>query len=682
MSAEILAPAGSFDSLIAAVRCGANAVYLGCKAFNARRNAANFDGEELKKAVDYCHKRNVKVYVTLNTLAADHELKAAYGEIKSICLSGADAFIIQDVGLASIIGKVCPGVAMHASTQMSVQSIYGIEILEEMGFTRAVLPRELSEKEISAISVKTNTELEYFVHGALCMCVSGQCLLSSMLGGRSGNRGLCAQPCRLPFAVGNANGNYLSLKDLSLIDKIPALEKAGVSSLKIEGRMKRPEYVAASVTACRNAINNTPDEKINSALGAVFSRSGFTSGYFDGKTGKEMFGIRTKEDVESASGVLTTLSHLYDNETPLLPVDLHFELKSGEPAKLKAKYNGFESEVVSDVIPSPALNKEITPEDAKSRLSKCGGTQFFVSDFSCEIEKGLNLPVSVVNSLRRDALCALEEKVGYQPIRSVSEFNFEIKPHICKANQLHIRYFDDEQIPGNPPFAHRIIVPLDITDKKLEILVKSGIEIAAEIPVNVFSNGDYYLERLKELKCKGVSLAWACNLDGIGIAKKAGLPFATGFGMNIFNSHSLKYFEENGAKDCLISAELNLNRISDLGFDIPRGVMVYGRVPLMVTRNCPVKNKLTCGECRRSQGLTDRKGIFFPVRCKNGCSFLFNSVPLCVFDKPSEIRNTDYDLIYFTTESADECCAVIDSYHKKQLPSNNYTRGLYNKNIL
>ena len=288
MAAEILAPAGGYDALVAAVRCGANAVYLGGKALNARRNASNFSDEELREAVAYCHARNVKVYLTLNTLVADSELETAYDAIECACNSHADALILQDIGLVSLVRQVCPDMPMHASTQMSVQSIEGVRQLEKMGFARVVLPRELSESEIAAIAAKTDMELEYFVHGALCMCVSGQCLMSSVLGGRSGNRGLCAQPCRLPFGVNSKGGNALSLKDLSLVDELRRLEKAGICSFKIEGRMKRPEYVAAAVTACKNSLNNINDYNIDEALRAVFSRSGFTKGYFEGKLGKDI----------------------------------------------------------------------------------------------------------------------------------------------------------------------------------------------------------------------------------------------------------------------------------------------------------------------------------------------------------------------------------------------------------
>ena len=681
MAIEILAPAGSLESLQAAVRCGANAVYLGGKVFNARRNASNFSDEELKKAVDYCHKRNVKVYLTLNTLVGDSELSTAYDAIKSACDAGIDAFIVQDIGLASLVRQVCSSVPLHASTQMSVQSIDGIRILEKLGFSRAVLPRELSEKEIAAISAQTDMELEYFVHGALCMCVSGQCLMSSVLGGRSGNRGLCAQPCRLPFGVNGKGGNNLSLKDLSLVDEIRRLEKAGICSFKIEGRMKRPEYVSAAVTACKNTVNGTPDEKLSRSLQAVFSRSGFTKGYFEGKLGKDMFGIRTKENVEDASGVLSGLGKLYEKENPLIPVDFSFIFLPDSPMILTASALG-KTICVEGSTPQPAINRAITLEELRDRLSKCGGTQFFAENVEIDFSDGLFVSAGELNALRRNALSAIEEALAENEPNTVSLYNNIIVPHRCTETALHARFFNAREIPESLTHISRAIVPLDTDGETVERICKSGIEVAAEIPSAVFSSSEKYAKDLIRLKSHGVSLAWACTLDGISIAEKAGLPFASGFGMNIFNSLSVKEAEALGAKDILLSCELNLSQVAHLGGDIPRGIMAYGRIPLMLTRNCPVRNKLSCSECKGDSFLVDRMGVEFPVRCRNGCSYILNSRPLWLADKKNDIRNCDFSLLYFTTETKEQVEAVIDSFVNGKSPDGEFTRGLYFKNVI
>lgn len=680
MAVEILAPAGSFESLQAAVRCGANAVYLGGKAFNARRNASNFSDEELFNAVDYCHKRNVKVYLTLNTLASDSELPIAYDAIKSACEAGIDAFIVQDIGLAAIVRRVCSSVPLHASTQMSVQSIEGIRVLEKLGFSRAVLPRELSEKEIAAISAQTDMELEYFVHGALCMCVSGQCLMSSVLGGRSGNRGLCAQPCRLPFGINGKGGNHLSLKDLSLVDEISRLEKAGICSFKIEGRMKRPEYVAAAVTACKNSVNGITDQVLNSSLQAVFSRSGFTKGYFEGKLGKEMFGIRRKEDVEGASAVLSDLAKLFEKENPLIPVDFNASVLPDAPMLLTVSALG-KTVCAEGSVPQTAVNRAVTSEEISERLAKCGGTQFYANNITVDCGEGLFVSAGELNALRRNALSELEIAFSEQKNIDISLYNYNIYPHISQKRTIHARFFDANEIPDTLDGVSRVIVPLETDGKTVERLCRSGTEVAAEIPSAVFSNAEKYINELIRLKSHGVSLAWICTLDGIGIAEKAGLPFSGGFGLNIFNSVSLDEITSLGAKDALLSCEITLGQAARLGAEIPRGIMAYGRIPLMLTRNCPVRNKLSCAECGGESVLVDRMNVEFPVRCKNGCSYILNSRPLWLGDKQGDIRNCDFSLLYFTTESKAEASEVIGNFICGKSANGEFTRGLYYKGV-
>lgn len=681
MAAEILAPAGGYDALVAAVRCGANAVYLGGKALNARRNASNFSDEELREAVAYCHARNVKVYLTLNTLVADSELETAYDAIECACNSHADALILQDIGLVSLVRQVCPDMPMHASTQMSVQSIEGVRELEKMGFARVVLPREFSESEIAAIAAKTDMELEYFVHGALCMCVSGQCLMSSVLGGRSGNRGLCAQPCRLPFGINGKGGNALSLKDLSLVDELRRLEEAGVCSFKIEGRMKRPEYVAAAVTACKNSLNNINDYNINEALRAVFSRSGFTKGYFEGKLGKDMFGVRRKEDVEGAAPVLSSLARLYDGEKPLLPADMELKFKRSEPLTLKVSACGKTAAVTGD-IPSEAVNKAVTEEELRDRLAKCGGTQFFAGDISIDLDKGLNAPASAINRLRRQALTELDGELAKGrdiPFTRTERFT---APHRAERMKLHARFFSEASVPDSLDGLARVILPIETSPETLKRVLDSGAQAAVEIPSAVFSNADKYVKKLTELKENGLSLAWVCGLDGVGIARRAGLRFACGFGMNIFNSVSVSEAAILGAEDCLLSCEVSLAQAAHIGGKLPRGLMIYGRIPLMMTRNCPVATKLTCAECGGRSYLLDRMGVRFPVRCKNGCSFVLNSRPLWLADKLNDIRNVDYGLLWFTDESKEECTRVISDYRRGGAPQGEFTRGLYYKGVL
>ena len=402
---EILAPCGGAESLTAAVNSGANAVYLGETAFSARRNAENFTPEQLREAVRLCHLSGVKVHVALNTLVFDTELDKLEKTVEMIADCGVDAVIVQDFGVAKTIKKIAD-IPLHASTQMTVTSVSGAEMAKEAGFSRVVLAREMSLKEIERVVKSVDIETEIFVHGAICVCLRGQCYMSAMLGGRSGNRGLCAQPCRLNFTC-DKRENVLSLKDLSLIPHLREIEKIGVVSVKIEGRMKRPEYVAAAVTACRKALaGETPDME---NLRAVFSRSGFTDSYYNG-TFEKMQGVRTKEDVTAAPKAINELKQLYKDVYKRYSVDISAEIHDGQPSECTAECSGV-SVTVTGGVPQQAINKPSTAEDIAARLSKLGGTVFEPGKVSCNIDSGLILSASAVNSLRRDVIDKLSEKI-------------------------------------------------------------------------------------------------------------------------------------------------------------------------------------------------------------------------------------------------------------------------------
>lgn len=680
MKTEILSPAGKTDSLIAAIRCGASAVYFGLGEFNARKNAENFGDEEAKKAVSLCHAVGAKAYITMNTLIGDDEIVKAVEMLKRICSYDTDALILQDLGFSSLVRQFAPDIHMHASTQMSVQTSYGINMLKEMGFCRAVLPRETSLGEIKLIHKKTDLELEHFVHGALCMCVSGQCYMSAMLGSRSGNRGLCAQPCRLPFRAENGTGHDLSLKDLSLIDEIASLAEAGVCSFKIEGRMKRPEYVAAAVTACKNAISGEEDEKISSALKAVFSRSGFTKGYFEEKLGRDMFGTRGKDDVVAAKDVLAYLERLYDRETPLIPVDFYLTVLENEKVSLCASSGEKKVFCESDTIPEKAINKPLTKENLSQRLSKCGGTYFFADRIEIELDDGLIVSAGVINSLRRDALEKLFALLSQEKTKRFTPQKLTLPSHKSAQKKLYARFDNVLQLPESLSGLDTVYLPLD-TDISDFRSVSEKIRVGAEIPRGIFSSADRILERLKKLKEAGISLAYCTNLDGVALAREAGMKIHTGFTLNLFNTFSLLEIEKLGAEEATVSCELTLQKIKKLGGNIRRGIIGYGNIPLMLTRNCPIKNGKTCGECKRSSSLTDRLGVQFPVRCTNGCSEIFNSRPIYLADRLDEITNVDFVTLYFTLEDKDTVSDIIRKYAGGEKPDCEFTRGLYYRGI-
>ncbi len=668
---EILAPAGGFEALVAAVRCGADAVYLGGKTLNARRSASNFDDDALFNAAEYCRARGVKLYLTLNTLAADNEIEEAIKAVKRACAIGVDALILQDIGLAALVRDCCD-LPMHASTQMSVQTPSGLAPLQDMGFRRAVLPRELTKDEIEAAVKLSPIETEVFVHGALCMSVSGQCYLSAVLGARSGNRGLCAQPCRLPFTAQNGTGHDLSLKDLSLLHALPELAKTGVTSFKIEGRMKRPEYVAAAVTACRMALDGAVTQEIEAALKSVFSRSGFTDGYYMDKRGREMFGTRRHEDVASAAPVLSGLAKLYEKEPQTVPVKFAFDCESGKPMKLSASARGQSFEAMSQTIPSPAVKRELTITDIKVQLSKCGGTCFYVEKIDVTLGEGLYVSLSELNALRREALEGLEKILTAPPKREIKSSLPTIQPHKAGKRSFYARFSSAAQIPDNLENIKKIILPL-YCDKDDFIKYNAAVEL----PRGIFGASEAVNKKLTALKEIGVTHAVCGTLDGVALAKKAGLTFSLGFGSNLYNSYAVAEAARQGAEEVLLSAELTANEAARVGGELPRGVFAYGCLPLMLTRNCPAANGQSCAECGRSGALTDRLGIIFPIDCRSGCAEVLNSRPVYMADKIGDIKNADFLLMYFTTERKPEVEDILNSYRLGLPPEGEFTRGLF-----
>lgn len=677
MKTEILAPAGSFEALKAAVLSGADAVYFGTGNFNARRNADNFDGEGLKKAIDYCHLHNVKCHITLNTLVKDDELDEVISTIKRTCSLGADALILQDLAAAKLVREICPEVHMHASTQLSTGTPEGLKLLKELGFSRAVLPRELSLEQIKKIAENSPLELEAFVHGALCMCVSGQCLLSAMLGSRSGNRGLCAQPCRLPFAAENGTGTDLSLKDLSLIEEINELSSVGVCSFKIEGRMKRPEYVAAAVTACRESLENIYTAERKDELKSLFSRSGFTKGYYENKLGRDMFGTRQKENVTSATAeLLKKYERLYEKEKPVHKVIFEFTARLGERPVLKASAAGFEALCEGDFICEKAINKELDCEKVKAQLEKCGGTVFYANEIKCDIQSGISAPLSVINAMRRSCLEQLENDITESRRRTVDDFSLPLKnskKSTAKAKkELYICFNNAEQIPDNIS-CDRMFLPLD-TDADIINRYSSGVIV----PRGFFHNPD---EIYKKLTASPAEYALCDTLDAVAAAKKAGKKITGGAFLNAFNSVTLSELKKLGVSETVLSYEMTVNHINSLKSEIRTGSVVYGRMPLMLTRNCPVRNGKSCAECNKNSELCDRKGIKFPVVCSNGFSVLLNSRPTYMLDRLSEIKNTDFDVLYFTKESKQQVSSIINAYHNGKAPEFEFTRGLYYRGV-
>lgn len=641
--AEILAPAGGEAQLRAAVLCGADAVYLGLRGFNARAGAENFDENTLPQTVGWCHARGVRVYITLNTLVTDRELPEWMKTLDAVAGAGVDGVLVQDLGLAKIIRQRYPTLPLHASTQMTIHNLAGARLLEEMGFAQVVLARELSKEEIAAICAGTSMRCEVFVHGALCMSVSGQCYLSSVLGERSGNRGRCAQPCRLDFKS-HGRGYALSLKDLTLTDRLRELEALGVASFKIEGRLKRPEYVAAAVTACRQSLaGEVPDLE---TLRSVFSRSGFTDGYYTARRDLTMFGTRTREDAAAAAEVLGKLSALTRNEVGRLPVDMVLTMAPGEPATL-AVTDGTHRVEVAGEVPQTALTRPTDEELARRALEKCGGTPFYLQNLTCHIGEGLMLPLSALNRLRAAALTALAE-----------------------ARSVVVSYPQAPAAAGEPA--------------ECPELLETGAERwVAELPAFCAPQQEEAVMRaLRKLKEQGLTAALCGNMGSLLMAREAGLRIIGDYGLNIINSPAAQQAAALGCDEITLSFECERNAARNIHSPVPIGVIAYGRLPLMLLRNCPGKTAAGCGDCRGINHITDRRGEDFPLQCQNRqYTHLLNPRPLFLSDRLPEWDFCDFLTLRFTTESPAECDAILEMYQTGAAPAEPFTRGLYYRTL-
>ncbi len=677
---EILAPVGAQEQLIAAVRSGANAVYLGVDNFNARRNADNFTTENLKDAVKYCRLRDVKVFVTLNTLIFDKEIEELYKTVKAIAESGADAVIVQDFATVKAVKDICPDMPLHASTQMAVHNIAGAKFLEEIGFSRIVLARELSLNEMKMIREAVSAELEVFVHGAHCMSTSGNCYLSAMLGERSGNRGLCAQGCRLNWTNTHGREYSLSLKDMSYLDSIKDLMGIGIDSFKIEGRMKRPEYVAAAVSSLKKAINNEIYDKLT--LRSVFSRSGFTDGYLKGKRNVDMFGYRVKDDVTSASTVLKELEISYKDEIRPNKASAKLILKRDKPATLLFSSKGKTVQVEGE-IPQEPRTAPLSEEIAFRNLSKLGETSFYLDSLGFENEDSLTLPASAINALRRDGAKRLEDELAKKEykINDVEPSITYNKTDFSKP-KTRIRLESFSQYSENFEKADLVILPLEEIFNNLEEIECLPVRFAVELPQLIYPEDEKEaLKKLTTIKRTGIVRGVTGNIGGIALLKKAGFKILGSHGLNITNSVSAQTYKNMGLEDVTLSFELSEKGIKNICADCNKGAYIYGYLPIMLLRNCPQKSIDGCLNCNGNSVLTDRKGIDFPLLCHNKkYSVLHNSVPLYIGNK--NLSNLYFVTLYFTIESKKECEKIYKAYSDSNIPEGKKTNGLYNRELL
>ena len=689
---ELLSPAGGLDSLIAAVQTGADAVYMGFGAFNARRSAKNFTDEEFASAVAYCHLRGVRVFLTLNTLLTDRELEQAAESLRKASDMGVDAVLVQDWGLLTLAREIVPDVPLHASTQMSLFTLGGANEAAALGLERVVLARELARDEIREICAGCPAEIEVFAHGALCMCYSGQCEMSAVVGERSGNRGACAQPCRLPYGVNGPcrGGHPLSLKDANLSAYLAEMEAMGVACLKLEGRMKRPEYVAVVTGIYRRLLDEKrqPTAEESRRLEQAFSRSGFTDGYWLGKKGPQMFGTRP-ENAPEPKELFAKAREMYENgrENRKIPVNLRLSVRRGEPVRLSGAcaVHGGAAFAVDGAVPEEARNRAVTAEELRQRLSKTGGTVFTADRIEIELDEGLTIPASAVNGLRRELLEELAKRRKDIPTRrKLPALPLPDAPEGGQAMRFTCSVQKAEQVTAallaEKPAA--VYVPVEELERLDPELDWGETELCAVLP-RIFRTADETpLRQLLEQHPEASAVAIG-NLGHLSIVRGLNRTLRGDFGLNIFNSRALLFWQGQGLASATVSFELRWQQVRDLRKYLPCEAIIYGRLPLMVTENCVTRCSVGCTHGAGSV-LTDRTGARFPVLCGYGCRCeIQNSKTLFLADKPEMRRcGLTYGRLRFTTETPEQCVQVLQRYQNGgSWAPEDLTRGLFYRGV-
>ena len=689
---ELLAPAGSMEAVAAAVQNGADAVYLGYGDFNARRNAKNFSQEEFAAAVSYCHVRGAKVYLTLNTLLTDRELPKAAEVAAQASAIGADAVLIQDLGVLRMLRQAAPDLPVHASTQMTLHSLDGVKMAADLGLTRAVLSRELSRDQIEYICQRSPIEIEVFAHGALCMCYSGQCFLSSVIGGRSGNRGLCAQPCRLKYGWGDkADSNPLSLKDLSLAGHLRELRKMGVACLKLEGRMKRPEYVAVVTGIYSRAIkeDREPTAEELEQLRAAFSRQGFTQGYYLDQQGPDMFGVR-EEEKEPRELFAMARNTYQSGEAQRVPVTFYAMLRPGEPARVGVEDPQGRVVTVEGQVPEAARTRALTAEAVETQLSRTGGTPYRCVKVRSLVEEGLSLPLAALNALRREALDGLTKQREQLPQRRQGEFHPGARYENRKEPPaLTISVRTAEQVTGEllalgPAMVYIPLEELAAHPEKAQ--APAGTKIGVTLPRVAWDREmDQVTDQLRLVRDLGITDALIGNLGMAPVAQKLGFTLRGDFGLEVYNSQAVKEYKRLGFSSLTLSFELKFPQLRDISKSLDTELITYGRLPLMLMESCIIKNRTGSCNCQNTNILTDRKGARFPVVKAPGCrNELLNSQKLFLADKAADYKRIGLwaQRLLFTTENPRECVQVTQWYlDQGSWSPNEYTRGLYYRDV-
>jgi len=671
-----LSPAGSPEAFEAAIDGGADAIYVGGASFNARINAQNFSDEDLAKAVRLAHLYGVKVYQTINIMVHGRELIELIRAAERSAEIGVDAFIVSDLGAASLIHAHLPEMPLHASTQMSIHNSDGARLLADYGFSRVVPARELSKENIRSLVENNPLEVEIFIHGAMCVSHSGQCLFSSLVGGRSGNRGLCAQPCRLPYSCADqrVGDKYpLSLKDMSLAGHVKEIIDSGVASLKIEGRMKSPEYVRGVTRIWRRLLDDGKNATADDIeeLSALFSRGGFSDGYYTERIDKKMLGVRSEEDKKASRE-----ADKFVKIQRKVPLDMSVSILAGSPSKLTLSCNGKTVSVCGE-MPQAAINAPINEDTVKKCMSKLGDTCFSIRSLDIDLDSGLMMPISLLNALRRDGVAALEAAITALQMQKVEPITQKTPKKSAHKRNVG-RFYSHEQITNTArDYFDVVLLPLDKFAKDPE--KADGFFMT---PVIFDSEIGHVSELLKKSRENGAKYAVITNIGQIERLKEdlPDINMIADFRFNVANDETMSFLEGLGFESVVLSAELTLPQLRDIHG--AKAAVVYGRIPLMTLEKCVIKTlygeKEGCKICSQNKAeMKDRRGFVFPIlREPDHRNVVFNSLPTNMSDRQKELTASgivDRHFL-FTTETPSEVDRIIEEHRKESAPEGKVRR--------
>lgn len=666
-------------SLQAVLRCGADAVYGGFRLFSARGAAENFDEETLPKAVALCHLYGAKFYLALNTLVADDEWEQLTDLLRLAAGIGIDGVLVQDAGVLDTIQKCVPDLPIHASTQMSIHSKNGVLWARRHKIKRVVLARELSREEIRPL-LPQGIEIEQFVHGALCMSLSGQCTMSAAIGTRSANRGNCAGACRLPFSANGQEYYALSLRDLCLVPYAKQMAQDGVAALKIEGRRKRPAYAAAAVTALRETLaGKKADLK---TLKDVFSRSGFTDGYYTGRR-RDMFGVRRKEDVEKTRRVLPKLEELYRRVPQFVDVWMTAKCTMNTPISLELKDAAGNRAAVFGDVPEKAKQNATDDAQIEKQLRKLGGTIFRLKNWTAVCDGVSYASAACWNRLRRAGVKALAQA---RVKTNTPRYETHFEKGVPAAETVSLKKMPswrvwlahyDEIVSAILETGEKTVVLLPIQADLSHIADNEKSRIFLTLPK--FCPDDELLEEyLKQAIDTGFSHVVCENVGHLEAGRRFGFFLHGGAGLNIYNRRAALFYQKEGLLDSLCSPEMTISQIRAL-LDLPVGVYGYGNMDLMTVRLCPIKAQVGCKNCRNR--LLDRTGRVFPVYCNRtfGYATVFNTVPVWTADKGADFAGVDYVLL--DCRLAKKPLDIFYAHQNGAAPKGAFTRGLFYRGV-